>query len=86
MLSGPLANGGLWHSVAVVYDGAGHLSLYIDYNLIYTATSFLPCNGVFSSVQYDTIGDSLVQHNILVTLKTWHSMAQHYQLLLLYSH
>jgi len=39
---------GQWHSIAVTYNGAGYLSLYVDHALIQTA----------ESVSFNTVGDT----------------------------
>jgi len=52
--TGPNLIDGQWHTIAVTYDGAGSLSLYIDHALIETVT-------VFSnerSISYDTVNDN----------------------------
>jgi len=47
---------GQWHSIAVTYNGAGSLSLYIDHALIQTATVFNAETKV--SISYNTVGDN----------------------------
>lgn len=52
-------NDGIWHSVAIIYDGAGTVSLYIDKALVQAATSFTAVwDTPFSPIYYQTIGDN----------------------------
>lgn len=52
-------NDGIWHSVAIIYDGADTVSLYIDKALVQAATSFTAVSGIpFSPIFYQTIGDN----------------------------
>jgi len=53
--TGPNLIDGQWHSIAVTYNGAGSLSLYIDHALIQTATVFN--QGPAVSISYNTVGD-----------------------------
>ena len=47
---------GQWHSIAVTYNGAGYLSLYVDHALIQTATVFN--RGPAESISFNTVGDT----------------------------
>jgi len=55
---GPVINDDQWHSVIITYDGAGTISLYIDYAFITTASAFTDtCGGPLTSIVYDTAGN-----------------------------
>jgi len=60
--TGPALNDGLWHSIAITYDGAGTVALYIDHVLIRAVTSFTnSCDGNQAfPIQYNTMGDNNV--------------------------
>jgi len=54
--TGPYLIDGQWHSIAITYDGAGSLSLYIDHALIETATVFNL--GPTVTINFNTVGDN----------------------------
>jgi len=55
--TGPNLIDGQWHSIAVTYNGAGSLSLYIDHAHIQTATVFnAGPPGV--TINFNTVGDN----------------------------
>lgn len=57
--SGPILNDGQWHSIAIIYDGAGTVSLYVDQTLVQAATSFTAVwETPFSPIFYATRGDT----------------------------
>jgi len=53
--SGPNLIDGQWHTIAVTYNGAGSLSLYIDHTHIQTVAVFN--TGYTVSISYNTVGD-----------------------------
>jgi len=53
--TGPNLIDGQWHSIAVTYNGAASLSLYIDHALIQTATVF---NEGGVTINFNTVGDN----------------------------
>lgn len=58
--SGPLLNKDQWHSVAITYDGAGTVTLYVDHALVKAVTSFTNVGGGVPvyPIKYSTTGDN----------------------------
>jgi hypothetical protein len=57
--SGPALNNDQWHSVALTYDGAGTVTLYIDHAYVKAVTSFTNVAGVpVYPIMYSTTGDN----------------------------
>jgi len=57
--SGPALNDDQWHSVAITYDGAGTVTLYVDHALVKAVTSFTdPCSAPAYPIKFSTTGDN----------------------------
>jgi len=56
--SGPVLNNGQWHSVAIIFDGAGTVALYVDHAVVKAATSFTKVAVPVYPIQYSTTGDN----------------------------
>jgi len=57
--AGPALNDNQWHSVAITYDGAGTVTLYVDHALVKAVTSFTDsCSAPAYPIKFSTTGDN----------------------------